>query len=70
MDAKPEANGHFSAGGPAFSLEGDPLNKDTPYVGIGLSTVGGFSRLSIEYTGMFGDRVTSQQAAATVSMAF
>jgi subtilase-type serine protease len=70
LDAKPEANGHFVSGGPAFSMQGDPLNKDTPYVGIGLSAVGGFSRLSVEYTGMFGDRVTSHQAAATISMAF
>jgi uncharacterized protein with beta-barrel porin domain len=70
MDAKPEADGHFVAGGPSFSTEGDPLNKDAPYVGLGLTTVGGFSRLSLEYTGMFGDRVTSHQAAATVSMQF
>ncbi|HEX7777162.1 MAG TPA: autotransporter domain-containing protein, partial [Parvibaculum sp.] len=72
LDAKPKADGNFVGGGPAsaFSIEGDPLNKDTPYVGIGLSAVGGFSHLTIEYTGMFGDRVTSQQAAATVSMAF
>lgn len=70
LDAKPKADGQFAAGGPSFSTEGDAINKDTPYVGLGLSAVGGFSRLTVEYTGMFGDRVTSHQAAATVSMAF
>lgn len=70
LDAKPVADGHFVEGGGSFSLEGDPLDKDVPYVGGGLSMAIGYARVSLDYTGQFGDRLQSHQGSATVAVAF
>lgn len=69
LDATPVADGQFVSGG-AFSLEGDPLDKDVPFGGVGVSIGGGYARLNFDYTGQFGDRLTSHQATATVVMKF
>ncbi len=69
LDATPVADGHFVSGG-AFSLEGDTLDKDLPFAGIGVSMGSGYAKLNLDYTGQFGDKLTSQQATATVVMKF
>lgn len=70
MDGKPEANGHFNASGATFALNGAELDKSTPFFGAGLSFVGGYSRLSLEYTGQLGSKFTSHQGVATASLMF
>ncbi|MGB3809523.1 MAG: autotransporter domain-containing protein [Parvibaculum sp.] len=70
LEARGEAQGKFVAGGPSFSLQGETLDKDVPFVGAGVSVVGGYSRLSLEYTGQLGSKFTSHQAAATFSLMF
>jgi outer membrane autotransporter protein len=69
LDATPVADGHFVAGG-AFSLEGDPLDKDIPFAGAGFGIGSGYARLNLDYTGQFGDKLTSHQATATFVMKF
>lgn len=69
LDATPVADGHFVAGG-AFSLEGDALDKDIPFAGLGLGIGSGYAKLNFDYTGQFGDKLTSHQATATFVMKF
>lgn len=69
LDATPVADGHFVAGG-AFSVEGDALDKDIPFAGLGLGIGSGYARLNFDYTGQFGDKLTSHQATATFVMKF
>lgn len=69
LDATPVADGRFVSGG-SFSLEGDPLDKDVPFGGVGVGIGGGYANLNFDYTGQFGDRLTSHQATATVVMKF
>ncbi len=70
MDGKPETNGHFNSSGATFALNGAELDKSTPFFGAGLSFVGGYSRLSLEYTGQLGSKFTSHQGVATASLMF
>ena len=69
LDATPVADGHFVAGG-SFSLEGDALDKDIPFAGLGIGIGRGFAKLNFDYTGQFGDKLTSHQATATFVMKF
>ena len=70
MDGKPETDGHFVSSGATFALNGAELDKSTPFVGAGISFVGGYSRLSVEYTGELGSKFTSHQGVATASLMF
>lgn len=70
LDTKPETSGRFISSGATFALNGAELDKSTPFVGAGLSLVGGYSRLSIEYTGQLGSKFTSHQGVATASLMF
>lgn len=67
---QPKVTGHFVSSGSGFSLQGDELDKDIPFVGAGLAVVGGYSRLSLEYTGQLGSKVKSHQIVATASLMF
>lgn len=70
LDSEPEINGHFVSSGATFDLKGAELDKSTPFVGAGVSFVGGYSRLTVEYTGQLGSKFTSHQGVATASLMF
>ena len=70
MDTKHETSGSFISTGSTFLLQNTELDKTAPFVGAGISFVGGYSRLSFEYTGQLGDTFTSHQAVATASFMF
>ncbi|MGV8997223.1 MAG: autotransporter outer membrane beta-barrel domain-containing protein [Parvibaculaceae bacterium] len=70
LDAKPEVSGSFASSGTAFKLNSTELDKNTPFAGAGISFVGGYSRLSFEYTGQLGSKFTSHQGVATASIMF
>ncbi|MDO8288429.1 MAG: autotransporter domain-containing protein [Parvibaculum sp.] len=70
MDTKTETSGSFVSTGTTFTLQNTELDKSAPFVGAGVSVVGGYSRLSFEYTGQLGSKFTSHQGVATVSFMF
>lgn len=70
LSDQPETSGHFVSSGSGFTLTGDELDKDIPFVGAGLAVVGGYSRISIEYTGQLGSKAKSHQFVATASLMF
>lgn len=70
LDEAVETSGSFLSTGSRFTLQGESLDTDVPYVGAGLSVVGGYSRLTVEYTGQLGSKFTSHQGVATFSLMF
>lgn len=70
LDEDIETSGKFLSTGSSFTLQGESLDTDVPYVGAGLSVVGGYSRLTVEYTGQLGSKFTSHQGVATFSLMF
>jgi outer membrane autotransporter protein len=70
MDTDPEVNGSFVSSGSTFALKSNKLDDSVPFVGAGLSMVGGYSRLTVEYTGQLGSKYTSHQGVVTASLMF
>ncbi|KQZ31517.1 autotransporter domain-containing protein [Caulobacter sp. Root1472] len=70
-DVDPTATAAFTAGGPAFTVTGLPIEKDALMVEVGLSAeVSARLRLSLSYDGQFADRSTDQSLRGGVSLRF
>ncbi|GGL29525.1 autotransporter domain-containing protein [Caulobacter rhizosphaerae] len=70
-DVDPTATAAFTAGGPAFTVTGLPIEKDALVVEVGLSAeVSARVRLSLSYDGQFADKSTDQSLRGGVSLRF